>query len=77
MTTDEHYFPSVANVSIKFFFPPEVSDASLISEQGIFNFADGKGEWTFDPLTLMKSDQDNICERLSLKGSLKTNLTTG
>jgi hypothetical protein len=64
MTTDEHYFPSLANVSIKFFFPPEVNDVSLISEQGIFSMDNSEGEWTFDPLTLMKSDQDNICERV-------------
>jgi len=29
------------------------------------------GTWSFDPCSLMKSDQDNVGEKVLLKGSLK------
>ena len=71
MTSDEHYFPSISKVSIQIYFPPEVKDAALYSEQGIFSFEGGRGEWTFDPASIMKSDQDDACEKLTLRGSVK------
>jgi len=48
------------------------------SSQGIFTFDNNThlGLWLFDPSAFMQDDQDNSCERVVLKGTIKAMSTS-